>query len=224
MADMEPFTLIEESRDTTTGGGPPQLFDNFVNLNAAKTADHDLQYVAALRQANPDMIVTTIPGNNVNLRLFASAGFANCELDTKTDSFFSWRGFIPPATRQSSGHLGESVFFAKYHYQWNQEDFILYVVLGMQYVLKERRPSEHALGPSSVTDQLIKTVGEWQTSDDKFIWVFDNYWQRSKALYNEVEKASWDKVILDEGMKKDLTEVSEKFFDSKEIYEDLGVP
>jgi len=52
----------------------------------------------------------------------------------------------------------------------------------------------------------------------------DRYWQRNKQLYQEVMKASWDKVILDERQKKDLTNVTEKFFDSKQVYEDLGVP
>jgi DNA polymerase III delta prime subunit len=37
-------------------------------------------------------------------------------------------------------------------------------------------------------------------------------------------KSSWDDVILDEDKKKDLTAVANKFFSSKAIYEDLGVP
>jgi len=37
-------------------------------------------------------------------------------------------------------------------------------------------------------------------------------------------RASWDKVILDPGMKKELTSVSGRFFDSKSVYDDLGVP
>ncbi len=32
------------------------------------------------------------------------------------------------------------------------------------------------------------------------------------------------KVILDEAVKKDLTSVTNKFFSSKQVYEDLGVP
>jgi transitional endoplasmic reticulum ATPase len=47
MADLEPFTLIEETGDK----GPHHLFDNVTDLSSAKTADHDLQYVAALRKA-----------------------------------------------------------------------------------------------------------------------------------------------------------------------------
>lgn len=217
---MEPFTLIEE----TSRPGPHHLFDDVVHYGSGKTADHDLQYIVALREANPGMIVTAIPAYNIPLRAFAAAGFATCELDTKTDSFASWRGFSPPALRQNKGHLAESVNFAKYHYKWQGEDFILYTVSAMQYVLKERRGSESALGPSKAADALIQTAGDWLLSDQEVVWVYDRYWSRSKPLWQEVQKADWQKVILDEEIKKDLTNVANKFFSSKDVYEDLGVP
>lgn len=221
MADNEPFTLIEETGDP----GPRHLFDNVAELSSAKTADHDLQYVAALRDANPEMIVTSIPNNNANLRAFAASGFATCELDTKTDSFASWRGYISPATRSASGQLGEQIHFAKYHYKWHNYDFMLYVVGNVQYVLKERLGSEKELGPSDITDRLILTIGKWQDSSmNQTVLVYDGYWQRSKDLWLAVQKANWDKVILDEKMKSELTSVVDKFFDSKDVYEDLGVP
>ena len=46
----------------------------------------------------------------------------------------------------------------------------------------------------------------------------------SSSLYEEIQKASWDDVILDKGIKKALTELMHKFFDSEDIYKDLGVP
>ncbi|TKA35151.1 hypothetical protein B0A54_13946 [Friedmanniomyces endolithicus] len=216
----EPFTLVEERPHP----GPHHLFTNVLDLTSGRTADHDLQYISALRSANPSLIVTASPAYNIPLRAFAAAGFASCELDTTTDSFASWRGFNPPALRQQRGTLAESVHFAKFHYVWRGEDFVLFTVGGMQYVLKERREGEGEYGPSGVTDELIQTVGDWLLSDQEVVWVFDGYWQRSKALYLEVMKATWDKVILDEAVKKDLTSVTNKFFSSKQIYEDLGVP
>jgi transitional endoplasmic reticulum ATPase len=118
---MEPFTLIEE----TSGSSPYHLFDDVVELSSAKTADHDLQYVKSLRKANPDMIVTSIPGVNVNLRAFAASGYASCELDTDNDSFSSWRGFLAPATRSGRGNLAEQIHFARYTYKFGDDYFIL---------------------------------------------------------------------------------------------------
>jgi len=124
--------------------------------------------------------------------------------------------------------LGEATFFAKYHYKWGNEDFILYtVVMGLsklQYVLKEPRSGETTLSHSVPTDSLIATIGQWASQEMDAIYVFDNRWYRSSALWDEVQKASWDKVILDPDMKKSLTDVSEKFFDSKDTYEEYGVP
>lgn len=130
--DAEPFTFIEKRAISAT---PFHLFDKQLELTSAKTADHDLHYIVALRKAFPDLIVTACPTNNVPLRAFAAAGFATCELDTETDSFASWRGYLPPAKRSNSGSLAESISFAKYHYKWKNEDFILYTIDGVvQYV------------------------------------------------------------------------------------------
>ena len=218
---MEPFTLVERNASSE----PHHLFDDVVRLSSAKTADHDLQYVTALREANPGMIVTTIPTSNVSLRTFAAAGYATCELDTKTDSFASLRGYISPAKRSQEGQLGEAISFAKYHYIWSNEHFILYCVgNSYQFVLKECRDDEHVLGPSTVTDRLIKAIGNWIHSLSKVVWVYDDYWRQDAALWKEVQKSNWDDVILDEDQKKELTSVTKKFFASKQVYDDLGVP
>ncbi|KAK4540266.1 hypothetical protein LTR36_009671 [Oleoguttula mirabilis] len=217
---MEPFTLVEE----TTRPGPHRLFDDVVHLTSGLTADHDLQYIVALRRAHEGVVVTAIPSSNVPLRAFAAAGFATCELDTETDSFASWRGYRPPTLRHNKGNIAESVHFAKYHYKFANEDFVLYTLGAMQYVLKERRDSESALGPSRATDTLIQTIGDWLLSDQEVVWVYDRYWTRSKPLWQQVQRASWDKVILDENVKKELTEVANKFFASRDVYKDLGVP
>ncbi|CZT09999.1 uncharacterized protein RAG0_14619 [Rhynchosporium agropyri] len=37
-------------------------------------------------------------------------------------------------------------------------------------------------------------------------------------------QASWNRVILDPGLKKELKSVSSRFFNSKDVYADLGVP
>ena len=154
MGELEPFTLIEEHKDN----GPYHLWDDVLDLTSAKTADHDLQYVEKLRKEFPDYIVTGVPANNINLLGFAASGFASAERDKDTDSFWSWRGYTGPAAGSRNGQLAEAVHFAKYHYKWGSEDFILYTVPGVQYVLKERKSSEHPLGPSKVRPDHIRTL------------------------------------------------------------------
>ena len=90
--------------------------------------------------------------------------------------------------------------------------------------MKEPAEGETVLSRNRVTDKLIDTIGKWQKPDDKYVYYFDGYWQVSRALYNEVQKASWKDVILNEEMKKTVTDLMHKFFDSEDIYRDLGVP
>lgn len=52
----------------------------------------------------------------------------------------------------------------------------------------------------------------------------DGYWMSNAALYNEVQKTTWDDVILDEAMKKTLTGTVLRFFDSEAKYREFGVP
>ena len=94
----------------------------------------------------------------------------------------------------------------------------------LQYILKEPGEGETVMSRNGVTDKLIATIGKWQKPDYKYIYVFDGYWSASRALYTEILKASWDDVILNKEMKKTVTDLMHKFFDSEDIYKDLGVP
>ncbi|KAJ8611894.1 hypothetical protein MRB53_037690 [Persea americana] len=220
---MEEFTMIEKAGSSK----PFHLFDNVVELESAKTADHDLQYVAALREQYPKKIVTVVPQVSTNIIAWAENN-AEIKLDTKNESFASWRGYVLPQQRALPGRLGEARQFAKYDIKWAKKEIILYAVQigfsNVQYVLTDRQEKEDQYGPSDLADALIMTVGEWQRNENKVVWVFNNYWQQDASLYYQIEKASWDKVILDESMKKELSTVAGTFFDSKKVYEDLGVP
>jgi len=218
MSAYEPFTLIEES-------APTRLFDTFQDLTSAKTADHDIQLLAALRKAFPDHVVTAVPTGNCNILAFAEAGNAAVELDLETDSYASWRGWIPSLRAGQNGSLGETVFFVKHNLQWESEAFVVYTIRDIQYILAKRAPGETSFSHSASTDALIAATGTWQYADQNVVWVFDtSSWMRNKELSRQVQKADWKNVILDEDMKKTLTELSTKFFDSRDVYAELGVP
>ncbi len=217
MADHEPFTLISE---------PPSqnAYPDYESFTSAKIADIDIQVNKSMHEHYPELNVTTVPTLNCPLLQFAASGHATAEIDTKTESIRRFRGFIPPDRREGNGQLGEAIFFAKYHYKWGKEDFILYTVGSMQYILKEPGEGEDQLSHCHVTDTLIRAAAIAFLDANKYIYVYDRYWMRSKQLWEEVQKSSWDKVILDHKMKDALKDISQNFFDNKEMYEDLGVP
>ena len=168
--------------------------------------------------------------NLVPLLAFAAAGHATAKLDIQDEGIQRYRSYLPGnARRGEPARLSESRSFAKYIYGWGDEFFILYTVrMGyviFQYLLKEPGDGETTMSVNSLTDRLVQTVGKWTyPDDDKYIYVYDGYWSMNKDLYNQVVKAKWEDVILNEDMKKDLTNLMHKFFDSEDIYKDLGVP
>ena len=76
----------------------------------------------------------------------------------------------------------------------------------------------------SVSDALVKACGLFFKPNDEYVYVYDGYWQASHSLWEQVQTADWGDVILNSDMKKALTELMTKFFDSKDVYKDLGVP
>ncbi|KAF2016028.1 P-loop containing nucleoside triphosphate hydrolase protein [Aaosphaeria arxii CBS 175.79] len=228
MASCDDFTFIETDQPSAQGSKPESLFSDFYKFTSGKSTDLDVQIVTALRAKHPELIVTTVPGSNCNLLQFAAAGFAQADLDEDSEPVLRWRGFVGPAHRGGQGFLAENIFFARYNYTWNSENFILYtVVVGygtLQYILKEPRGNENPYSNSSVVSALLATIGAWLIKEEPAIYVYDGYWQRSTKLWEQVKKAKWDDVILDPKMKKAVKEVANKFFDSEEIYKEYGVP
>lgn len=163
MCSMAPLTHPSPLSPPDSEGKeePYHLFDDVLDLTSAKSADHDLHFLTALRSTHPEHIITTIPVTNIPLLAFASAGFATSILDLETDSFASWRGYIGPSGQARNGSLAENVHFAKYRYLWREEEFVVWLVGAVQYVAHVREKGEHPLGPSRVTDDLIRAVGGW---------------------------------------------------------------
>lgn len=223
MTSADDFTIIEPAG--TQGGGPSRLFDDFSNFTSGKVADLDTQLVTALKQKHPELIVTTVSSRNINLMSFAAAGYAQAELDTDAEPVIRWRGFGGPTHRGGSGYLYDSIYYARYNYTWGSENFIVYVLLGgIQYILKEPTGDETTTSHSSAVDRLLSTIGAWLIKEVPAIYVYDGYWRRDTKLWEEVKKAKWDDVILDAKMKKAVTEVANKFFDNKDLYDEYGVP
>ncbi|MCJ1430860.1 hypothetical protein MMC27_000210 [Xylographa pallens] len=224
----EPFDVIG-SVSTSTG----RVFDNYKNIYGAPLEDSDIQVTEALRNCYPKHVITAVLARNCDLLAYAAAGNASAEIDTVTDNPVRWRGYVFPSRRGQTGQLGDAIRFAKYVYKWLSEEFILYKAVirvdgsypdTIYYILREPDKEDTINSRSKITDNLIKSVGDWLIADDKLVYVYDNYWTTSRALWQEVQKANWNDVILDLKMKKALQDLVGRFFDSKDVYEEAGVP
>jgi hypothetical protein len=206
MSESQEFTVITSSSHRNT-------YEEYEEINSDHAYDFYTSIQAALRRQYPELNLTIVPGYNVPLLTFAALGNATAELDISTDSIQRLRLF-----ENGNVHLGiadnVSDFrnFAKYHYRWAAEDFIIYVIENDHFILKEPGKDETTNSHCAVTDALILAAGQFFAS--KVIYVYDGSWEASRSLWDEVQKASWEDVILNEQMKKDLTELMTKFFNS----------
>ena len=72
---------------------------------------------------------------------------------------------------------------------------------------------------------LLKEVGIWRNALHDEIWVFENgFWRKDHGLWQEVQKANWDDVILKQEFKDRLRKDVNGFFDSEALYKSLAIP
>jgi transitional endoplasmic reticulum ATPase len=215
------FTLVGPAHHDT-------VFSDFQHIGSATHTDLDAQLLASIRDHHPGMTVTTIPAQYADLVSYAAAGYARAELDTSDDSFLRWRFYRRASMRGGPGYLVDAYFFARYKYTWKSLEFIVYTIQEgytmLNYILFPPDDDETVLSQSKITDALLQAVGDVQFAVEKTILVYDEYWKSSRALYEEVQKASWNDVILDKDLKRILSKTMARFFDSEKSYKDLGVP
>lgn len=93
------------------------------------------------------------------------------------------------------------------------------------YILYPRSKGSISDGHCAETDELVLAAGKWTSQLHDEIFVFDDgHWDKSKDLWKSVNGASWDDVILDPEMKKNLIEDVQGFFDNQDLYTQFAVP
>ncbi len=142
---------------------------------------------------------------------------------------------MPPSRRygdENGGRFVEKYIFGAFDYVFHGGKFILYIVEGQDamfktrysYLLKDEGRGGGAEAKEKL-DELIEVASKWMQELHEEILIFDaGYWQKSKELWENVQKADWDDVILDKEMKERLQEDVDGFFDSEQRYNEFGVP
>jgi hypothetical protein len=79
-------------------------------------------------------------------------------------------------------------------------------------------------GPEASTRELLLAAGVWSDQLHQEIWIYNQSWQKNAGLWNEIQKASWDAVILEDDFKRAVQKDVFGFFSSKDTYKDLTLP
>ena len=236
----------------TTTGVPVPAFK--LPARQFHLVDHqdELNLLDALYLAHPDHLVTRID-QACNIFDFAREGYATATLDENYEGLVRTRSIVGPADRKDYGNSGPSEFadfasngngksglvntfvYAKYDYKWKEHDFIIYSKPGAyspfedhrsqcNYVLYRRQPGEAVRAHSKIIDELLLAVLAWMDSAEKKIVVYHDHLEKRPDMWNGVQEASWDDIVMDPAGKTAIQEDIEGFFMREDVYKNLHVP
>ena len=234
LIDQEQFTLI-----STTSHEAPKFNDSpFGDYGAHSNGTRIATPVAlstSLRARYPNLTLAITQIAQCNLLGFASAGLASAALDAREALTLPF--YIPPARKLNGerGFLASQIIFAKYAYRWEEHDFVIYIAEGWKEgtfglplyacILCEPTGQETAASASASAEALIMAASKWSLELHGEVWVFDQmFWSKNKLLWEEIQKASWEDVILNEDMKQTLQDDVEGFYDERDNYEKFQIP
>lgn len=125
----------------------------------------------------------------------------------------------------ASGTLVKSAKYGCYNVKWNDLAFILYSVeystlrgdVRLYYLLHE--------GPEEPSHALLLAANKWGMKLHDEILVFEmGHWREDRDLWQDVQKASWDDVILKEEFKESLRTDIDGFWEAGDVYSSLSIP
>ncbi|KAM3415998.1 hypothetical protein BST61_g9486 [Cercospora zeina] len=226
---------LESASSMTAGPAPTRpvgprnpTSQRYFEHSSANRVNTDAVIVESIRAEYPELHLTVVPRKGCNILGYAAAGHAGVSPLGNAKDRLAWRIYVPPASRlNGKGYTGDAVKFGKYLVDWRNKEFIVYVADGRDGESSYPTIVNQYILSASVeaTNTLVLEAGNWGNTLHNEIWVFDGgFWLKSAELFNSVQKASWDDVILDPNMKKAIRDDVENFYDSRGTYERLKVP
>ena len=217
-----------------------QSFNDYKDVFGGRKAEPRLGVLELLRHRFPHHHVTCTRRSDNDFLGYADAGKAELHpdfSDADTDMFEAVRKYVAPDRRLDggSGLLLDDVKFGRYNLTWRQRDFILFKTswttscwgseAEFWYVLAPKASDTTGNGSNPSTDELLLEVGRWSYESHNEIYVFDDsQWEKSKELWESVQDASWDDVIMDPKVKQNLINDVQSFFENRDLYQKYKVP
>lgn len=121
------------------------------------------------------------------------------------------------------------ISWGRFDYEYNNESFILYITNSsrVQFLVHEPKKAsnlETTENSKELIKDLILRASYWGQELHNEVWVYDQcYWQKDAALWDSMQKANWDDIILPPGLKSAVCGDVESFFKNKSIYDNIGI-
>jgi len=146
--------------------------------------------------------------------------------------------YMPPSHRIVGGdNFGSleisGISWGKFDYEYNNESFILYITqcsdrspTKLQFLVHEpKKSSETAVSSKKLAKDLLLRASYWAEELHNEVWVFDKgFWSKDAALWDSMQQASWDDVIIPPDLKSAIQMDVGSFFKNKSTYDNLGIP
>ncbi|OIW29389.1 P-loop containing nucleoside triphosphate hydrolase protein [Coniochaeta ligniaria NRRL 30616] len=210
-------------------------YDAWHRHSSKQRVDTELAVQDFLSASFPNHHITRTMASACDLLGYASAGFATATPAFDT-GFDATRAYSAPKTRleQDPGKLIDHIKFGRWCYTWQENEYIIYQIqyhdgygrlIKVFFVLSPTTADDATDGHHAATDGLILAASQWTKDLHDEIYVFDDQmWRKDSKLYLDVKGSSWDDVILDPTMKRNLVQDVLSFFDNSELYRSLKVP
>ncbi|KAI0314801.1 P-loop containing nucleoside triphosphate hydrolase protein [Amylostereum chailletii] len=215
----EAFVKVSFQEDVA---GDP-FFASWMDQGSAKHSGPPTLLKHALQKLYPNHTVVMTQDYRLNL-----LNFPGTLVQPLSPSELVTNNIFTPLARNSSpipGFLAESVEYGAFRLAWETYEYILYIV---KWPLGFGLTTQHILiheGPEGPSRALLLAAGLYYDQLNSEIWVFNQgFWSKDAALWQEIQKASWDDVILEEDFKKTLKKDVYGFFSAKDTYKKLSLP
>lgn len=118
-------------------------------------------------------------------------------------------------------------------FTWKGTDFIVYkvtwcdAVVGMQviYIVLFRADGKDKAERDKVGEELITAAYRWDLALKEEIYVYsDGHWSKDEKLWQAIQIAEWDNLILQDEFVAGLKRDTATFFSSRKIYDALDIP
>ncbi|CEI69275.1 hypothetical protein FVEN_g3974 [Fusarium venenatum] len=213
-------------------GPGDEATSSYFDHSTAKRINTDSVFTSALKKQYPGLDLIVAQEMRCNLLEYAAAGHATFNaINDKGEvpSSLEVTVYLPPSRRMdgNKGQLAELVIFGKFLYQWQGEEFVIYLVDGRDGAEAYPQLRNYYILTSNIhkAEQLVLATGSWQSDLHDEVWVFDQGgFEKDRELWKSAQKSTWDAVILDPDMKELLINDHISFFESKQTYKNLGVP
>ncbi|VDC06307.1 unnamed protein product [Peniophora sp. CBMAI 1063] len=135
--------------------------------------------------------------------------------------------FVPLPKNRSEvpGALAQSIQYGGFKVSWQSYEFIVYTVVYPQGFGQYQQHFILHDGPKGPAHTMLLAAGVFADALHNEIWVFNQgFWDKDAGLWNEIQKASWDDVILEDDFKEAVKKDIYGFFDSEKLYKEYSLP